>query len=121
MIDERYKMFRYISSIVTFVVMLLAAGFVPALVFGVIIWSTTQPWILGKVLPNKWCEPDGSPKLWVTEFFAPGLMVILAFLLFVAGFVFLPIITVATAVIDVCRNSFAVRQVEDKVRGKTKY
>lgn len=117
MIDPRFKMFRYISAVVMFVVMLLAAGFIPALFFSVLIWSTTQPWILGKVLPMKWCEPDGSPKLWVTELFAPGLMVILAFLLFVAGFVFLPIITVATAVIDVCRNSLAVRRVEDKVRG----
>lgn len=118
MVDPRFKMFRYISSIVTFVVMLLAAGFIPALFFSLIIWSTTQPWILRRVLPAKWYELDGSPKLWVTELAAPGLMVVIAFLLLVAGFVFLPIITVVTAVVDVCRDSIPVRHVEEKVRSK---
>lgn len=119
MVDPRFKTFRYISAVVLFITMLFSVGFLPAVLFSFLVWSTTQPRVLRWFLPAKFYDIDGSPKLWVTEFAAPALMVATAFLLLLSGFVFLSVVTVTTAVIDVCRDSIPVRRLEEKVRDKT--
>lgn len=115
-IDPRFCLYRRISAGVLFVVMLLTSGLIPALIGGVLVLGTTWPWFLRLVLPKDWFRSNGEPPLWVTEFFPPVLMILVAFVLFIVGYVFLPLILSATAVIDLCRNSFAVRRAEQKVR-----